>query len=1567
MKRTRHFGYRAALAIAVLFFPFFKADAQVHSGSIGILMQAGQYIGPLGMSRDASGNMYVANGYRVLKFDASGSVVAEFGSSGTGDGQFTYARDVAIDASGNIFVSDDQRIQKFNSSGVFVTKWGSNGSADGQFNNPISIATDGSGNVYVADADNNRVQKFSNNGTFITKWGTSGTGNGQFQGVTGITVDGSGNVYTLELGGARVQKFSSTGTYITQWGSSGTGDGQFSIPWQIEVNPAGTQVYVTDNINYRIQSFTNTGTFSTKWGTNGYGNGQFDGWINGIGIDASGNVYTSENARIQKFSSGGTFQALWSNIPSLNSQFVGAAKAALDANGNIYVADGSNHRVQKFDRNGNFVMKFGSRGISDGFLNYPYGVAVDASGNIYVSDANNRIQKFDNAGNFILKWGTSGSGDGQFIYVPDLAVDASGNILIADATNNRIQKFTNTGTFISKFGSPGSADGQLSNPQGIGLDAAGNIYVTDVNNYRIQKFDNAGNFITKWGSQGSGDGQFSYPRDIAFDASGAAYVVDANNSLIQKFDGSGNFLGKWGMFGYDVGQFANASGIAISQEGTLYVADDREIEKFSLPPAITSFSPASGPAGTSVTITGTYFSATAAENVVYFGAARATVTSASATQLVVTVPAGATYDPISVLKNGAVGYSFKPFQVTFPFGGPLSFSFANHVDFGVGSNNGVKKVAIADLDGDGKLDVAAADDGSDFIRVFRNTHTSGTFSNASLTAALSLATGNGPYNVAAADMDGDGKLDLAASSLDGVAVFLNQSTSGSISFFPQGSFGGSTGYVTFHDLDGDGRPELIASNGGQFTIQRNTSSPGFIYFESPAYFDTDLTACCGYGLAAGDIDGDGKPDLAVSDLAGKVRLFRNTSTFGTIDNNSFQYSADLAVTSFNSTTDLADIDNDGKLDVVAASNGLISVFRNTSTSGVINSGSFSAPVTFTGAGTWTSAVGELDGDGKPEILFTNIDDGKVTILKNESTPGSLSATSFSQVQITTGGRPVGFAVGDMNGDGRNDLVVGNEGTFMVNVFINNIDTTPPVIGSFSPGLLTAGTDKALAVPFTDSESGIASVNISYRSVTAGGSFTTAAMTRPSTDWTFSIPSGVFSDIGVEFKFTATNGAGLSTTTPLYSLAVSRDAGFSIPYSSFGSNVSNYRIVSVPLDLTSKTINDVFVDDLGAYNIKKWRMYRYSNGTTSELSPSSSIDAGKGYWLIVKDNPGKDITSGPGKTVSTNSDAPFSIALENGFTQIGNPYNFNLLWSDVQAANPSLGLGALRVYTGDFVNGDLLKKMEGGFVFSTSGGTLVFPVVKNPAAGGRQLPESKGGRNALDSEDWQVDLIVKQGTLTNLISGVGMARDASDEYDVQDGITLPRCFDEYLELNHKKTVNGYAYSKDVIPPAENHTWEFTLATSLPDEVITLSWDNTYFGDNDRQLFLWDECNQRAIDMRAVASYTVNKSSAGSFKVVFGSAAYVKSETRVSQLVFHGISPNPTDGHAVISFSLPEKSQGRVTLNALDLMGRNIWRLEGEFAPGYHEVVWQRDGREAAGMYLIEVKSGSQTQLKRLIIR
>jgi ELWxxDGT repeat protein len=464
-------------------------------------------------------------------------------------------------------------------------------------------------------------------------------------------------------------------------------------------------------------------------------------------------------------------------------------------------------------------------------------------------------------------------------------------------------------------------------------------------------------------------------------------------------------------------------------------------------PSITSFTPTSGTLGTSITITGTGFNTTPANNVVIFGATNATVTGATATQLTVTVPAGATYAPITVLNasTGLLAYSNNSFTPTFsPSKGIITTSdFSAKVDFTTGTNP--YSVAIGDLNGDGKPDLVVANRTSNTVSVFRNTGSAGTISYAS---RMNFAAGSKPWSVAIGDLDGDGKADLAVvnNGSNTVSVFRNTGSNGIFDFDTKVDFTTGTGpfSVSINDLDYDGRADLAVANYSSSTVSvfRNTGSPGSISYALKVDFATGTFPT---SVAIGDIDGDTKADLAITNNnTNNVSVFRNTSSVGTV---SFTTKVDFSTGLQPFTVVMGDVDGDSKSDLVITNLGskTTSIFRNTGSQGAV---SFAPKVDLPVSDfPYFVAMGDLDGDGMEDMAVTSYSMKTVSVFRNASASGNI--TFSSRVDFNAGTGAFSLAMGDLDGDSKTDLAVVNQEGNTISIIRNN-PVFLPTISGFSP-------------------------------------------------------------------------------------------------------------------------------------------------------------------------------------------------------------------------------------------------------------------------------------------------------------------------------------------------------------------------------------------------------------------------------------------------------------------------------------------------------------------------------------
>jgi len=322
---------------------------------------------------------------------------------------------------------------------------------------------------------------------------------------------------------------------------------------------------------------------SIQGAANGIGTAASFSFPKDVTIDRQGNLYVADdgNYLIRAITSGGLVSTLAgsgaagsSDGNGATASFLGPVGVTIDLAGNIYVADLKNNLIRKITPPNQVSTLAGSTGVfgsangtgTAASFNYPSGVAVDAAGNVYVADpGNNLIRKVTPDGTVSTMAGSGIGGannatglQATFNSPEDVAVDKDGNVYVADDFNNMIRKITPAGVVSTFAGSTiaGKADGQgtaasFNRPTGIAIDAAGNLYVGDTGNNTVRMITPSGLVTTLAGSgaQGAINGarlaaSFYMPSGLAADALGNVYLADNGNHLIRKIVATGYTIDK---------------------------------------------------------------------------------------------------------------------------------------------------------------------------------------------------------------------------------------------------------------------------------------------------------------------------------------------------------------------------------------------------------------------------------------------------------------------------------------------------------------------------------------------------------------------------------------------------------------------------------------------------------------------------------------------------------------------------------------------------------------------------------------------------------------------------------------------------------------------------------------------------------------------------------------------------------------------------------------------------------------------------------------------------------------
>jgi len=613
------------------------------SGDGGPATEASLY-GPAGIAVDPQGNLFIADedNSRVRRVDAVTHIITSYAGNGTagsgGDGgaataaSLIWPAGVALDAQGNLFIADagDHRIRRVDATTHNISPWAGTGTAgsggDGgpataaSLIHPTSVAVDAHGNLFIADEYNHRVRRVDAVTHIITPYAGNGTegfsGDGgpataaSFYQPTDIAVDAQGNLFIADKYNHRVRRVDAQTHTIEPWAGNGaegfSGDGgpataaSLIIPSGVAVDAQGNVFIADQGGNYRVRR---VGAVTPHVITTVIGNGTeyFSGdcgpatdaslqYPVGVAVDARGNVFIADqyNHRVRRVDA--TTRTVTTVAGNGNRGFSGdggpateasldhPAGVAVDAQGNLFIADQYNRRVRRVDAltphiittwAGNENIGIGGDGgpATEASLITPTGVAVDAHGNLFIADSGTqRVRRVDVATHIITSWagnGTAGfSGDGgpatdASLFDPlAVAVDARGDVFIADEGNHRIRRVDaldphiittwagNESAGFSGDGGPATA-ASLNHPAGVAVDANGNVFIADEYSHRIRRVDAlAPRVITTWAGQGtsgfSGDGgaptnaRLTWPMGIALDAQGNLFIADHGNHRVRR-------------------------------------------------------------------------------------------------------------------------------------------------------------------------------------------------------------------------------------------------------------------------------------------------------------------------------------------------------------------------------------------------------------------------------------------------------------------------------------------------------------------------------------------------------------------------------------------------------------------------------------------------------------------------------------------------------------------------------------------------------------------------------------------------------------------------------------------------------------------------------------------------------------------------------------------------------------------------------------------------------------------------------------------------------------------------
>ncbi len=563
---------------------------------------------PEAIALGSHGQVYVADQFShvIQRFSRAGRFEGEWGTYGSGPGQFGAVDSLAVDARGDVYAVDSthDRVEVFDWRGRFLRAWGSRGRRLGQFRFGAGVGPDkppgggiavAGGYVYVSDTNDDRIERFTLTGTDPVAFTRAGGRYARFAGPRGIAV-GGGRIYVADLGHQRIVALSLRGRFVCESSRRVARARRLHDPWGLAVR--GERVYAADDNGGRIVELDTRLHFLRAY--SGSGADRVSKWLRDVALAPDGSLYVTDSAhgRVVELARDGAPLRAWGAIGIRRGQITLPLDVAAAPDGGMLVVAtyGIDSPIYRFGPSFRYLGSwYDGGGVVVGRHWFaPTAAAVAPDGTLWVTDReNDAVRHLDAAGSFL---GTLGLGGAYPLAHPEgVAVGADGDVYVVDSGHNRVIRLTPAGAVVGSFGAHPAARARrgwsnptparasrLWRPRAAAVAPGGEVYVADSGHDRIAVFDARGRFLGAWGGPGGGAGRFEDPAGVAVDARGRVFVADRREDRIQEFDARGRLLVQWGAPGSGLGELSGPGGIAVDCRGALLVADteNNRVEAF---------------------------------------------------------------------------------------------------------------------------------------------------------------------------------------------------------------------------------------------------------------------------------------------------------------------------------------------------------------------------------------------------------------------------------------------------------------------------------------------------------------------------------------------------------------------------------------------------------------------------------------------------------------------------------------------------------------------------------------------------------------------------------------------------------------------------------------------------------------------------------------------------------------------------------------------------------------------------------------------------------------------------